>query len=264
MRVLVTNDDGVSAPGLRALALHLAGEHDVLVAAPLGDRSGASAALGTVVHGRRVAVERSRVGHLTAVGVDAPPALIVRAVLGGALGAVPELVVSGVNPGFNTGGLLLHSGTFGAAATAASMGAVGVAVSAGSATDEALVEAADVACRVLGILSAGRPAGLAVNLNVPVGATGARRIRPGRRSIEQVGFRAEADAWVVERSRDDGPFPPGTDAAAVAANVVGVYLRTLFTGPWPGADDLVRVLDDYCGAEAIGRAARPAVGQSSA
>ena len=133
MRVLVTNDDGIDAPGLLALARALVKDgHDVFVAAPLDDMSGAGAAIGPVDLDRGVVVERGDLPDLDGVpghAIDGPPALAVVAARFGAFGAPPDVVASGVNPGYNTGRAALHSGTIGAALTAANFGCPGVAVS---------------------------------------------------------------------------------------------------------------------------------------
>lgn len=132
MRVLVTNDDGVTAVGLRTLAeaLHHAG-HDVFVVAPDSDRSGAGAAIGALHQSGSIPVVEHRWDALPfpVLSLDAPPATGVYAACLGAFGDPPEAVVSGINPGSNTGHLVLHSGTVGAALTGAGLGVPGAAVS---------------------------------------------------------------------------------------------------------------------------------------
>jgi 5'-nucleotidase len=135
MRVLVTNDDGVGSPGLAALAAALADEgHELLIAAPLEDCSGSSSAIGPIAQSQGISYESVSLPgtpHLEALGVDGPPALIVLLARLGGFGQPPELVVSGINPGHNTGRSTLHSGTVGAALTAANFGISGLAVSTG-------------------------------------------------------------------------------------------------------------------------------------
>ncbi len=133
MRILVTNDDGVESPGLVALAGALAGAgHDVFVVAPTTDLSGTSAAIGPLPRVGPLAVaehERAELPGVPVLAIDAPPAAAVYAACLGGFGDPPELVASGVNPGANTGHLVLHSGTVGAALTAAGLGVPGLAVS---------------------------------------------------------------------------------------------------------------------------------------
>ncbi|MFY1687121.1 5'/3'-nucleotidase SurE [Plantactinospora sp. WMMB782] len=133
IRVLVTNDDGIAAPGLRWLA-RTAVERglDVVVAAPSEEASGASAAMSAVERDGRVVVEEHPLEELPgtpAYGVAGSPALITLIALHGAFGPAPSLVLSGINRGANAGRAVLHSGTVGAAFTAAANGCHGMAVS---------------------------------------------------------------------------------------------------------------------------------------
>ena len=126
MRLLVTNDDGVEAQGIHVLAAALrdAG-NDVLVVAPNSDRSGTGAAIGLIhadQHLDAEAVEMPGCAGIPAYALDGPPGLCVSAARLGAFGTPPEIVVSGINSGCNTGHAILHSGTVGAALTAQSFG----------------------------------------------------------------------------------------------------------------------------------------------
>ena len=133
MRILVTNDDGVDSPGIQALAAALVADgHDVFVVAPTDDRSGAGASIGRMFGTGPPPVERTRWDELPDLpvhAIDAPPAMAVFATCLGAFGDLPDLIASGINPGANTGHLVLHSGTVGAALTGAGYDIPGVAVS---------------------------------------------------------------------------------------------------------------------------------------
>jgi 5'-nucleotidase len=135
VRVLVTNDDGIDAPGLWPLAAAMVELGlDVVAAAPLDDRSGSGAALGNIGPGGSIRIRRTALPDLPGVdafGVDGPPGLSVLAARQGGFGDPPELIVSGINPGHNTGRAVLHSGTVGAALTGANFGVSGLAVSTG-------------------------------------------------------------------------------------------------------------------------------------
>lgn len=140
MRILVTNDDGVASPGLWALADALvAAGHDTVVVAPSSERSGAGAAIGHIVPGEGVVVspvERpSWEGRAWAV--DGAPALCVLLALRTVhFGEGFEAVASGINPGYNTGSSVIHSGTVGAALTAGNAGLRAIAVSLQGATKQ--------------------------------------------------------------------------------------------------------------------------------
>jgi 5'-nucleotidase len=133
VRALVTNDDGVDAPGLVVLArAALDAGMEVVVAAPAEQSSGASAAITAVRDEGRTVVERRALPGLDGVeawAVRAQPGHIVVAALNGWFDPVPDIVLSGVNHGANVGRAVLHSGTVGAALTAGVNDARGLAVS---------------------------------------------------------------------------------------------------------------------------------------
>jgi 5'-nucleotidase len=170
MRVLVTNDDGVEAPGLRALAsaIRSAG-HAVVVVAPSGERSGSGAAIGRLHRAGPIPwteVVWPELPDVAVHSVDLPPAGAVYAGCLGAFGPRPDVVASGVNPGLNYGHLVLHSGTVGAALTAGTLGLSAVAVSIGWGDDEEWATAATLAATAVAWVAArGEPT--VVNLNVP-------------------------------------------------------------------------------------------------
>lgn len=241
--MLVTNDDGIEFEGLHALARAFAGGgHDVVVVAPSGERSGAGAAIGTLVPGEGVPVERivglAGLEGLEAWAVDAPPAFCVLLALRlGVFGPAPDLVVAGINPGFNTGHSVLHSGTVGAALTAANSGSLGLAVSIGMPDEPAQVgqtgepappggvfhwgTAACLAVSAAAWLEGEEP-GRVVNLNVPnrplddvVGVRSAPLARLGAppARVTEIGVDLKVGLEL-------GPAPlladPGTDMALVA------------------------------------------------
>jgi 5'-nucleotidase len=153
MRVLVTNDDGVESAGIRLLAaVALDRGLDVVVAAPAWDTSGASASLTAVQRDGQLLIEPRSFAELPDVpvyAVEAAPAFIVRAATAGAFGPGPDVVLSGINNGPNTGHAILHSGTVGAALTAATFGLRSVAVSIGAAPEPHWSTAATFAATAL-------------------------------------------------------------------------------------------------------------------
>jgi len=168
--VLITNDDGVEAPGLHALteAVAAAG-HEVIVVAPSGERSGSGAAIGRLHRAGPLActqVEWADLPGIPVYAIDAPPAAAVYAGLLGAFGPRPDAVASGINPGANTGHLVLHSGTVGAALTAAAVGVPALAVSVAWGEQHQWATAAAFAPAALEWVIAGRGARVC-NLNAP-------------------------------------------------------------------------------------------------
>jgi len=171
MRILVTNDDGIDAPGLAALVGRLVAiGHDVAVAAPSSERSGSGTSLGGIFDGTPVTVTDHvlpATPSVRAVSIDAPPGLAVLSACVGALGEAPDAVISGINAGPNTGQSLLFSGTVGGALTGALLGRSAMAVSCGFLPDARFDTAAEVACAAIPLLARPEMRGTVLNLNVP-------------------------------------------------------------------------------------------------
>ena len=168
-RVLVTNDDGIDHPGLHALATQIESSgRDVTVVAPDFNASGLSAALGTITAGLPIALKQHTIDGFSgrAYGLNAPPATCVLIAQLGAFGLDFDVVVSGINDGFNTGRSVLHSGTVGAALAAQNFGLRGLAVSTSQTNPILWQTAADHAVVVLSALELAAPR-CTLNLNVP-------------------------------------------------------------------------------------------------
>lgn len=169
-RILITNDDGIDSEGIHVLARSLADAgHDVLVVAPDGDYSGTGTALGSLSAAGDLQVRSVAIDGLepdTCWAVSGPPGLTVVAGVLGAFGDPPDVVVSGINAGLNTGRSVLHSGTVGAALTAQNFGISALAVSVAPAETWHWDTAAALATDTLGLVIDGPPR-CVVNLNVP-------------------------------------------------------------------------------------------------
>lgn len=132
MNILLTNDDGIAAPGLWAAARALSSMGHVLVVAPSANWSGYGAALPPVseLGYAPFPVAPGLADFVTAFSVDGTPAACAQVDLSGALSTLPiDLVVSGINAGLNVGRDVFYSGTVGAAITARLMGKPAIAVS---------------------------------------------------------------------------------------------------------------------------------------
>lgn len=129
-RVIVTNDDGIESPGLKALAAAMSEHFEVIVAAPKADMSGSGTGIGRFDMDAGVELTPVEMEEAdTAYSIDGPPGLAVTAAALGAFGPAPDLVVSGINAGINTGHSIIHSGTVGAALTAHTFKMKGLAIS---------------------------------------------------------------------------------------------------------------------------------------
>jgi len=123
MHILLSNDDGYQAPGLRTLAAHVAELARVTVVAPERDRSGASNSL-TLDYPLRAT--RMEDGYIR---VDGTPTDCVHLAVTGMLEEEPDMVISGINAGANMGDDVLYSGTVAAAMEGRFLGLPAIAVS---------------------------------------------------------------------------------------------------------------------------------------
>lgn len=164
--VLVSNDDGIDAPGLIALAEGLAAAgHDVFVSAPERERSAAGHAL--TLH----KPVRAKLVRPQWWAVSGSPADCVYMGLHSLMGKTPDVVVSGVNRGSNVGMDVLYSGTVAAAMEGCLHGVPGLAVSLRVDRGQPRAHwdtAVAVAARAVDeVLARGLPEGTILNINVP-------------------------------------------------------------------------------------------------
>ncbi len=110
--ILVTNDDGINALGIRSLVQYLMPLGDVVVVAPDGARSGQSAAI-TVNVPLRIAQVEHREGYI-AFKTTGTPVDCIKLALNTLLADTPDLIVSGINHGSNSAVSVVYSGTMGA------------------------------------------------------------------------------------------------------------------------------------------------------
>ena len=127
MRILVTNDDGVDAPGLAALAAAVGDLGDGSVIAPTAVQSAAGH---RITLKTPMTVRNVRIDSLEALSVDGSPADCVRLAVRNLLDERPDLVLSGINAGVNVGFNVFYSGTVAAAGEATMFHIPAVAFSA--------------------------------------------------------------------------------------------------------------------------------------
>lgn len=165
MRILVSNDDGVDAPGIRILAEGLrAAGHEVVVVAPDRDRSGASNSLTL-----DLPIRIKRLDEFT-WSVAGTPTDCVHLALTGVLEVEPDIVVSGINNSANLGDDVIYSGTVSAAMEGRFLGLPAVAVSLVTADHKArnFETAARAAVEIVARLKSDPlPADTILNVNVP-------------------------------------------------------------------------------------------------
>ncbi len=171
MRILLTNDDGIYAPGLAAMERELRRLGEVDVVAPATEQSGVGHAITylTPLVVKEVYVDGDqRWGWM----VEGSPADCVRIALAALCPQRPDLVVSGINGGLNVGINVLYSGTVAAAIEGAFYGITSIAVSLEFDEHARFDKAARLARRVIEqVLGQKQPKAQLYNLNIPTAAT---------------------------------------------------------------------------------------------
>ncbi len=225
MRILLSNDDGYFAPGLRHLADALATIGEITVVAPERDRSGASNSL---TLDRPLKLGKSSNGYFH---INGTPTDCVHMAVTGLLDQLPDIVVSGINHGMNMGDDTVYSGTVAAATEGYLLGIPSIAVSLVTAGHSHFETAARVA---LDLVTQFRDAPfrepVLLNVNVPDvtydALQGTEITRLGKRHkaepiIKSQNPRGETIYWVgaAGPAQDAGE---GTDFYAVKANRVSI------------------------------------------
>lgn len=233
MHLLVTNDDGVTAPGLLALAEALKGLGKVSILAP--DRNwSASGHVKTLHRPLRVKEVELADGRIALASDGAPSDCVALALLG-LLDEPIDLVVSGINPLANLGHDVTYSGTVTAAMEAVIFGVPGVAISLDSAENHKgrldFSAAGQVARQVVSVLiKHGLPKKTLLNVNVPYlpfeKINGMRITRQGLRVyrdslVRRLDPRGRPYYWIGGEA-PTGIAAPGTDFGALAEGAVSI------------------------------------------
>lgn len=181
--ILLSNDDGYDAPGLRAMIETLRPVGDIYVAAPATVQSGKGHSILTTAEPIFIS-ERKQPSGVTWYAIEAPPATCVRLALEALLPRRPDVVISGINRGENLGITVYLSGTLGAAREAAIVGIPAIAVSMDGNNEKDYAATAGYVRELLGQLRAKqmlRP-GFFLNVNHP--AREAKGVRVTRLSLK--------------------------------------------------------------------------------
>jgi len=223
--ILVTNDDGVSSTGIRALAAALSTLDDVWIVAPDRDQSAVSHSV-TLQRPLRIDEFGERI-----YAIDGTPTDCVILAVRGIMKEAPRLVVSGINHGANLGDDVTYSGTVSAAMEATLLGIPAIAISQVGRSDFDFTAAAAFAARLAqDSLRDGLPPDTLLNVNVPSGSAAAipgfRLTYQGKRRyteavIEKADPRGRKYYW-IGGSEPKVEAPDGSDFAAIKAGYISV------------------------------------------
>ncbi len=191
MQILLSNDDGILAPGLAAMYRELADLGQVTVAAPNSVQSamGHAITVGEAIEVRRVHVRDEFHGW----SVGGRPADCVKLAASELVSSKLDLVVAGINDGANVSINVLYSGTVAAAAEGALLGIASVAVSLERGGRPDFGRAARIARSIIDrLLAVGLGAGQLINVNIPnLGPGRPKGVRVARQALEVMEDRYE-------------------------------------------------------------------------
>ena len=221
--ILVTNDDGVTSDGIHALAEAMKTLGDVIVVAPLQEAS----AIGHALTLRRpLRIESIREG---VYGVDGTPTDCVNLGCEIILKKLPDLVVSGINKGWNLGDDITYSGTVSGALEGALLGPPGIAVSLKRMATYDFGPSADAATKVAAAVLKNRlPPRSFININVPPGMPKGLRVttQAKRNHVTKIDARTDPRGnpyyWIEEALDEYHPDSGRTDYEAVKEGYVSV------------------------------------------
>jgi 5'-nucleotidase len=222
--ILITNDDGVNAEGIKELAVCLKDLGELVIFAPDGPRSGMSGAITSLIPLSCSLLEQGegrKVYSCTGTPVDC-----VKLAVNDLLDRKPDLLVSGINHGGNMSVCVHYSGTLGAAREGSILGIPSIGISLTDYTKDAVF---DECCR-LGrqlagrVLEEGLPENIYLNLNVPnlrhVKGIQICRQAEGRFINEYMrseNAEGEAVYWLTGSLYEDYPLHPENDTSALGA-----------------------------------------------
>jgi 5'-nucleotidase len=222
MKIILTNDDGIDAPGLAALSRSLTGMGEIFIAAPLAPQSGV---------GHRVTthdpIQVKQLGQ-NRFGIDGTPADCARIALK-CLAPGAQWLISGINPGANLGSDVYNSGTVAAAREAAILGCRAIAISQYIARNHEIDWEATSrqAGSVLSMLLRKDPGeGFFWNANLPhpIGPDDSleNELCPLDTNPHQYTYRIDGNAYLYEGTIHERPRDPGKDVAVCFGGKVSV------------------------------------------
>ncbi|NOZ08003.1 MAG: 5'/3'-nucleotidase SurE [FCB group bacterium] len=229
--ILLTNDDGIQAQGLQALFRNLQQLGEICVVAPDTERSAVGHAITLTAPIRVDPYQFPGSGATRAFACTGTPADCVKLAVKTLLPRKPDLVVSGINPGANTGLYVLYSGTVSAATEGMILGIPSIAVSLDTWENPDFDTAGNFAQRIAAqVLKSGLPRGTLLNVNVPAippsKICGTRLTRHGRAVYDEE-FHKRSDPrgrvyyWMSGRKADISENPD-TDTEALKAGFISV------------------------------------------
>ncbi len=223
MKILISNDDGYQAEGIKTLTQYLSQDHEVIVVAPNENKSAASSSLTLHKPLQPIKVDDN------IYSIDATPSDCVHLALCGFLTEKIDLVVTGINFGPNLGDDVIYSGTVAGAIEGRFLGLPSIAISLASWGGNNFKTAGKIAQKVVNIIHTSQLShDTVLNVNVPdvpyENIQGFQTTRLGKRHMSEESIKDKDDSslyWIGENGKeaDNGV---GTDFHAIANNYVSI------------------------------------------
>jgi 5'-nucleotidase len=223
VKILISNDDGYQAEGIKTLTQYLSQDHEVIVVAPNENKSAASSSLTLNKPLQPIKVDDN------IYSIDATPSDCVHLALCGFLTEKIDLVVTGINFGPNLGDDVIYSGTVAGAIEGRFLGLPSIAISLASWGGNNFKTAGKIAQKVVNIIHTSQLShDTVLNVNVPdvpyENIQGFQTTRLGKRHMSEESIKDKDDSslyWIGENGKeaDNGV---GTDFHAIANNYVSI------------------------------------------
>jgi len=251
MKILLTNDDGVRAPGLISVAASLKKLGEVVIVAPESQQSAVSHSITLHKPLRCNRLDDFPVGGVRAYATSGTPTDAVLLGIHAVFGCNPDIVISGINGGPNLGADVTYSGTVAGAMEGIVAGVPSIAVSMGAFDNLNYDDCADFTAALAAIVLKGPfPSGVLLNVNYPnidrEKIMGVMVTRLGQRWYEDVVHervdpRGQKYYWITGRKVLTGRLE-GTDAHELEKGYISITPITLDMTSYSHLDDVAGVL----------------------
>lgn len=223
--ILITNDDGYTAKGIKSLTQSLIGLGEIVVVGPDGPRSGMSSAITSIHPIRYQLIEKDVENDITIYSCTGTPVDCIKLGISQILDRKPDLVVSGINHGSNASICVLYSGTMGAAIEGCLYKVPSIGYSLLDHHADADFSHTNIITRSLSekILKTGLPTGICLNVNIPHSSNKLKGIKVCKQAPGQFvkEFKKSTDGsekeifWLTGYFQNDAPDDSSTDEWAL-------------------------------------------------
>lgn len=217
MKILLTNDDGVNAKGIRILYEVLSPNHDVILVAPSKEKNATSHSitLRTPLKVKKLSPD--------IISVNGTPTDCVMLAIYNFTKEIPDLLISGINHGPNLGDDVAYSGTVGAALEGAMLGIPSLAISFTDEKECDFKKGKEMVLSLVSLIEKNRfPPDIFLNINIPYNLKGVKITKLGRRIYNNVVESRGRGIYVIDGTPAETEGKTGTDIEAIEKGYVSI------------------------------------------